>query len=209
MLFKSNAEAACAKQAATQIVASNVQVFLTSTAIHPQGLQLHRAFSYSAHAVRADRMPKRRERVRNARTSRIPYLAPFRSYTGRCWRSTPAQTRQAVASICFFRLSKSLRLSVANMAQAEKLPVSLPRNTFIVNLGRCFYCSFWLRFAKTADLMDYIPKIKALSSARIANRRRDNARRSYRSIARNFSSQARIVASLWPACAEIDGIAAR
>jgi hypothetical protein len=36
-LFKSSATAACTQQAAAQSTASNVQVFLTSTAIDPIG----------------------------------------------------------------------------------------------------------------------------------------------------------------------------
>jgi len=35
MVFKSSATAACAKQAVAQINVTNVQVFLTSTAINP------------------------------------------------------------------------------------------------------------------------------------------------------------------------------
>ena len=127
-LFKSNADAACAKQAAAHIAAINVQVFLTSTAINP--VREPSSSRDPAHAVRAHSMLRTAKAGTHARVpARIPCLGPVQSYTGVCWRSilaVPASAIQDIVSIMLFERRYSFARSVANIAQSGIGPSALP-----------------------------------------------------------------------------------
>jgi hypothetical protein len=138
----------------------------------------------------------------------LPRRCPTR---GRC-PLRPQAPLQRIVSTHFFGTTQSSTQSLRRVLQiwlrSRGLPVHRRGALSLVNLGAVFIAVFGFVSPKLHQYGLYSYD-SASSSARIANLRRDNARRSYRSIARNFSSLTRIVTILWEAPTEGDSLPAR